>query len=324
MSTPLFDYNINHDECQEFLFDNEKLLHHMRLKESALNTLHKACNMANKSEKYFFNMQECGHYIGVNKLGQVVEANFCKSRFCPVCQWKRSLVTFHRIKSICDLINSEQDVRYILLTVTQKNVYASFDTLHEELNRILYSYKKFRQFARIKKAALGMIKTLEVTYNPERNEFHPHIHVIICVPPKYFKKGSELYIKHDEFCELWKTALCDWKNVVCDVKAIKNDDEKGISGAVAEVSKYAVKLNSVASKGGALTLSHVMQALHNRRLFTMSGIFLKTARRLGITEENISDFDTVSIDENGEIVSEKHGVTPYIYTKGNYKRMKKQ
>ena len=324
MSTPLFDYIINQDESQEFLFNNENLVHHMRLKESALNTIRQACSIANKSEQYFYNIQECGHYIGVNKAGQVAEANFCKSRFCPVCQWKRSLATYHRIKSICDLIDSENDVRYLLLTLTQKNVYASFDTLHEEINRILYAYKKFRQFSTVKKAASGMIKTLEVTYNAKTNEFHPHMHIIMCVAPGYFKKGSLQYISQKEYCELWQTALCDERKVVCDIRTIKKDDISGISGAVAEVSKYAVKLNSVASDGGALILSHVMQALHNRRLFTMSGIFLKTARRLGITEENISDFDMVSFDENGEIISEKHDITPYIYHKGNYKRIKRQ
>lgn len=324
MSTPLLDYNILRDECQEFLFDNEKLLYHMRLKESALNTLHKACNMANKSEQYFYNIQECGHYIGVNSVGQVTEANFCKSRFCPVCQWKRSLATFHRIKSICDLIDSENDVRYLMLTLTQKNVYASFDTLHDEINRIIYAYKKFRQFSAIKKTALGMIKTLEVTYNAKTNEFHPHMHVIMCVAPGYFKKGSPQYISQKEYCELWQSALCDDRKVICDIRTIKKDDISGISGAVAEVSKYAVKLNSVAADGGALILSHVMQALHNRRLFTMSGLFLKTARRLGITEENISDFDVISFDENGEIITEKHDITPYIYSKGYYKRAKTQ
>ncbi|MBR2491251.1 MAG: protein rep [Ruminiclostridium sp.] len=37
---------------------------------------------------------ECGTYLGILDTGEgakIVEANFCKQRLCPACNWRRSL-----------------------------------------------------------------------------------------------------------------------------------------------------------------------------------------------------------------------------------------
>lgn len=320
MST-LYNYNtINTAGSQEEFFDNTKLINHMILKEKAIDTIATAAKIANKSDAYITNIRDCGHFIGVQG-GVVKEANFCRARFCPVCQWKRSLATYHNVKLICESIKKEySDSRFLLLTLTQKNVFASSETLIDEIDRILYAYKKFRQFKTVKKASRGMIKTLEVTYNPERGEFHPHMHIILCVPACYFQKGNDIYISQKEYCELWKIALETSDNVSCDIRAIKSDDD--IPGAVAEVCKYAVKLNSVADKGGALMLSHIMSALHGRRLFTMAGIFRKKGKELGINEKNISEFDESENPEKADNTAEKSEIVPYKWTNGTYKLLK--
>src|SRR5699024_12460787 len=58
---------------------------------------------------------------------------FCKSRLCPMCNWRRAMK--HGIQSqkvVAEVIKQKPTVRWLLLTLTVKNVYDG-----EELNKSL-------------------------------------------------------------------------------------------------------------------------------------------------------------------------------------------
>ena len=47
-------------------------------------------------------------------------------------------------------------------------------------------------------------RSLEVTYNKDRDDYHPHFHALLMVPHHYFYKDRGLYIPHEKWLDLWK------------------------------------------------------------------------------------------------------------------------
>ena len=68
--------------------------------------------------------------------------------------------------------------------------------------------KRFVQRKQFKKISKGYVRKTEITYNPERNDFHPHIHMLIAVESNYFKNPN-LYVKQDDWLEIWKKCKRD-------------------------------------------------------------------------------------------------------------------
>ena len=310
------DYNTEDALCQEIFNDKQKkLITHMREKDKILKNLVSAAELAGKTKSYISNIIDCGTLIKTDENNVIIQGNFCHARLCPVCAWKRSLKLFHEVNNITKYITAENPkIRFLFITLTQKNVKA--EQLNDEISRIMYGFKRFRQFSKISKASLGIIKSLEVTYNSKDNSYHPHIHAVIAVPSSYFKRGSPLYISASDISMLWKRALNinQEKSINTDLQAIKQEEQEK---AIAEVCKYAVKLCSVANSENINALSHIMNAIHGRRLFSSSGIFRRAARILKIDLENTAE------EEIAEEITE-NGTNYMIWTKGNYKKSSNQ
>lgn len=78
----------------------------------------------------------------------------------------------------------------------------SADELKDELDKVLYGFKKLMLKSEIKKAIKGWFRGLEITHNTDKKSqsydtYHPHIHMILAVRKGYFT-GKE-YIKHERF-----------------------------------------------------------------------------------------------------------------------------
>lgn len=303
----IFDYSIDFSSCQaDFEYNQKKLIAHMRDKEKILPLVAQAAQKLGRPDSFLQNIIECGTLLSINENDEITQGNFCHARLCPVCAWKRSLKLYHNVKNIVECINSnENKIRYLFVTVTQPNV--SSANLDSEINRIMYGFKKFRQFSAIRKATLGAIKTMEVTYNAEKNTYHPHLHIIFAVPARYFKKGDSLYLTASEISALWAKAINSEVPLNTDIKAIKKGGEEG---AIAEVCKYAVKLSSVAETNNAVAFAEVMRAIHGRRLFTYSGVFRKYAKFLNIA---------LDVDEAPDVVTE--GRNFRIWKGNTYKKV---
>ncbi|MCG4734288.1 protein rep, partial [Casaltella massiliensis] len=107
------------------------------------------------------------------------KANFCKNRFCPICAWRQTKKDALKISIIMEFIKKELDLDFIFLTLTAPNVKA--ENLNEEIKKYNKSFKKLSERKEFKKISKGYARKLEITYNQERNDYHPHFHVIIVV-----------------------------------------------------------------------------------------------------------------------------------------------
>ncbi|MCF1458958.1 MAG: protein rep [Shewanella sp.] len=270
-------------------------------------------------EKRRERMSECGSYLSfaVAASGdkRLFRANFCKDRMCPACQRRRSLVIFHQVKNVSKAILSDfPTYKFLLLTLTVPNVPAS--QLGAEISHMAKSWHRLikrKDFQVVK----GWFRTLEVTYNGERDDYHPHYHVLLCVPSNYFAKN---YIKQERWLELWQQATRYPHVTQVDVRAVrpnpKRQDSDPLASAAAEVGKYATKPNNYLApfRDGFLAHSQVVQELargiHRRKLVAFGGIMLEYASKLDFDDADSDEVDLVHVDGDSAAIN---AVMVHIY-----------
>lgn len=125
--------------------------------------------------------------------------------------------------------------RWVFLTLTVKNceVHELRSTLGEvgEAWRRMLARKQMRD-------VIGWVKSIEITRGADGSA-HPHIHALLLVKSTYFKPGH--YVPTVEWVKAWRAALRADYAPVCDIRIVRSRGEQGITGAVAETLKYAVK-----------------------------------------------------------------------------------
>lgn len=222
---------------------------------------------------------------------------FCRVRLCPMCQWRRSLKLFSQVSKITDYINNQNDdVRYLFITLTQKNCNGS--ELVQEINKINKSFsllvdktKRVQPASKFKKMLLGYIKSTEVTYNPKTKTYHPHLHCIFAVQGEYFNKAN--YINKNTWRAIWADLLkIDYLPQI-NVQAIKPARQQK---AVAELAKYPAKVSSILNLPQMQAVQVVMDLTtlcYKRRFVAFGGIFKKTKALLKMQDVEAENADLV-------------------------------
>lgn len=222
---------------------------------------------------------------------------FCRVRLCPMCQWRRSLKLFSQVSKITDYINNQNDdVRYLFITLTQKNCCGS--ELVQEINKINKSFsllvdktKRVQPATKFKKMLLGYIKSTEVTYNPKTKTYHPHLHCIFAVQGEYFNKAN--YINKNSWRSIWADLLkVDYLPQI-DVQAIKPARQQK---AVAELAKYPAKVSSILNLPQAQAVQVIIDLTtlcYKRRFVAFGGIFKKTKALLKLQDVEAENADLV-------------------------------
>jgi plasmid rolling circle replication initiator protein Rep len=237
-------------------------------------------------------------------------AHFCRVRFCPVCQWRRSQMLLARFFQAFPRIKADYPTtRYVFLTLTVKNcpvgeLRSTIQHMSKSWNRLV-SRKAF--------PAIGFVRSLEVTketnaydkttkkliHQARPNYAHPHFHVLLALKPSYFSRG---YLSTSDWAALWQNALKADYTPVCDVRIVKakktdsdSDSEAidGIKAAIVEVIKYTVKPSDMVQDGDFLIA--MVEQLHNIRAVSLGGIFKEY---LAEQEEDHQDGEEVEHEEN--------------------------
>lgn len=279
---------------------------------------------------------DCGNYMrfklyddGTKRLDRL---NSCRVRLCPLCAWRRSLKTFHNTNQICMALAEKKNYRYVMLTLTVRNCGA--DELDATIDHLFQSWNRFLQYAAIKKACKGWMRTLEVTHNtrkdsPSYDSYHPHFHVLIAVNSSYFKSAA--YISHKDWQAMWaKAARLNYLPDI-DIRAIKKSAKEGLLSAIqdrdtktaaiaaasAEVSKYASKPEDyIIPDDWDLTVDAVAtldQALANRRLIAYGGVMREMHRALHLEDEENGDLINV---DNSEERADVYRLAEYFWFSG--------
>ena len=280
---------------------------------------------------------------------QLDSMSSCRVRLCPICSWRRSLKIFAQTKEIVDEISSRYGYRYVMLTLTIRNVYS--DGLASALDSLMDGWNRLMQLKAVKAVCKGWYRSLEIVHdcypfitrdmwygnkekhilsrkdwyqkhgykigdpNPVYDMFHPHFHALICVSPSYFSGRS--YIKQSAWGELWRDALrVDYVPHV-DIRCVKGDTMGDISKAVCEVAKYAAKDSDyIVPDDWDLTVETVKTldaALNGRRLVAYGGIMRLIKRELG--QDDGEDGDLVHVGDE-EAKEGKYRLVSYWWYSG--------
>lgn len=234
---------------------------------------------------------------GIKK--RLESANFCRVRLCPVCMWRRSLKITSQLRSVIEAEESKKEHSYLFLTLTVPNV--KVGELADTLTEMQQAFSKyFVSSKRVKKAVKGWFKATELTYNTERNDWHPHFHCILQVNKTYFNDPVQ-YIKHADWLDLWRSAMKDDRITMVNVKRIKPKDGEDYISAICETAKYSVKTTDYIdpqdiewSEDQVISLD---QILRKRRFAGWGGSFKDAKAALKLEDEESGDLVHTGEDE---------------------------
>lgn len=246
-------------------------------------------------------LKECGSYLkyaDTTEGRKLREANFCRVRLCPLCQWRRSLKLFSQVSEITDYILQHKKVRFIFATFTLKNVSgedlsSTIDRMNEGFKFLVQKKINLAETKPLQENLIGYLKAIEISYNLKAKTYHPHIHCIFEVRPSYFGNN---YIKQSQWVSLWQKVMKLDYEPLLKIKAIKDNS----AFSVAEVAKYPVKLNGIFEikdrNEQARVLITLKRALHHRRLLTFGGDFREVKRLLKLKDVE-TDSDLIRIND---------------------------
>lgn len=272
-------------------------------------------------------LEQCASWAEFRKLPdgslRLHDTSFCRVRLCPMCQWRRSLKLGAQVRQVVERANAKHidetgaAWRWLMVTLTVRNVEgpdlgSEIDRLHKALNNMA-KCKKW------KTAVVGWLRATEVTHNAKADTYHPHMHLLLCVSPSYFRGRG--YITQKGWQSMWAHyAGTDYEPVV-DVRAIKpagggrladlpqGEQAAAMGKACAEVSKYAAKPADYLVPQditASMQAVQVLDAMLNNRRMTSWGGNLKTiAKGLALDDPETGDLVHVEDEPSADTVAEE-------------------
>lgn len=260
------------------------------------------------SDSRLQSLDECASFLlfdrDIEKKHRLRRANFCRLRLCPMCSWRKSLKLFGQVSEIAtELLRQQPSVRFLFVTLTVPNCRAddlakTINAINKAFARLTNRGKDFASAKGFQKNLLGYMKAMEITYNQGTDMYHPHIHCLFVVRPKYFSDG---YIRKSEWQGIWTQAMHSERELIVHVETINSKAK-----SVAEMSKYPVKstdLLSIKDEEQAVRALIVLHSvLRNRRLVTFGGLLAEIKRALNLEDVDAGNADLIHVDNEKPFV----------------------
>ena len=239
-------------------------------------------------------IRNCSHFMRFNtdvtlEKRKLMQANSCKNRFCPMCAYRKARKDGLKHMIMTKKLKKDNKYAFLFLTLTAPNI--SGERLENEINEYAAAFKRFTNLKEFQAINKGYIRKLEVTYNADRDDYHPHYHILLCVDKNYFK--DKKYIKQSKWLEMWKLAKRDNNISVVDVRRVKDSEEDNV---YLEISKYTAKDSDYIHN--KKTFDVFYDALKGKQVITYNKIFKDLAKK----------YDTGELDYLKEIDE-----TKYVY-----------
>lgn len=224
---------------------------------------------------------------------RLLKARFCRVRYCPICQWRRSLLWRAKFyQALPGIISANPTARFVFLTLTVEN--CRIEALRETLQNMSKAWNRFKLRKEFS-AVMGWVRTTEVTREKARPGYcNPHFHVLLMVPSWYFGAG---YVKKADWAQAWQGALRVDYTPVVDVRAVRRkaeaDPEKTVPhDGLVETLKYSVKPSDMTEAPEwflALT-----EQTHRLRFIATGGLFKDVLK----PEEKITEEEMIHLGDD--------------------------
>lgn len=229
-------------------------------------------------KKSYFNSYHCCSTIAIHSSGKV-KGNYCKTRWCMVCNSIRTAVLIHKYMPV---VEQWEDKYFVTLTL--KNVKARY--LRETINSMTKTVTKIKNTIRLRhhrgkgERYVGLRK-LECTYNADTDEYHPHFHFVI----DGYDNAHELYHR--------------WIELTATAKYGGQDIREADDNSTKELFKYFTKVTTpIKGKKGEI-IDHKIYADAMDVIFnSIKG--LRTFQHFGFKQNKAKAEDFIPLELNGD------------------------
>jgi len=278
--------------------------------------------------KKAYNVKQCGNVLEFKPSNdgylKLYKTWFCKSKLCPVCNWRRAMKNSSQAQEvIAEVVKEKPKARWLFLTLSTKNS-ISGEHLDQSLKEMSKAFNKLKMYSKVKKNLVGFMRSTEVTVNKNDGSYNQHMHVLLCVESAYFKKQGQ-YIKQSEWVDLWQRALQVDYRPVANIKAIKPNKkgDKDIQAAIKETSKYSVKSSDYLTgnhEKDAEIVQDLEQGLYRKRMLSYGGLLKQKHKILNLDDAENGNLIKTSDDETITEEEEKaYSITAiWNFEKQNY------
>jgi len=207
------------------------------------------------STKGYQRALNCAETMVYDEDKQKYIAHYCFDRSCNVCNRIRTADLIETYKEDFEALNDPY-----LVTLTAPNVKADF--LDIEIKRMQKIIRKIADNGRKHNILFKGVRKLEITYNIDRADYHPHFHFIV--------EGD---IEAGYLLQKW---------LIHNPEATRNaqDIRKADKNSLKELFKYAVKETDATNRKKKdirpipiFALHHIYKTLKGKRTFQSMGYF---------------------------------------------------
>lgn len=253
-------------------------------------------------------LKECGNFIKFQSSEDKTKfilagGNFCNNRFCPFCSWLKAKRTAFELLELIKVVEYTEKLAFIFITLTVPNV--SREKLREEIECFNKSFKRLFETKEFKAFNKGFIRKLEITYNEERNDYHPHFHLVVAVNKSYFT--SRDYMSKRRLLELWQRATRNPNITQVDIKPCRMDTIK----QVMELATYSAKQGDLYSSKEVF--DGFYEGLFRKKLLVYNGIFKEYKKKI-----DIGEVDPTQVIELNQLLEETTKEFYLQWEKNNY------
>lgn len=202
---------------------------------------------------------------------KLYKSNSCKNRFCPMCAWRKARKDALGLSLMMQYIKQKEDKQFIFLTLTTPNVMSEY--LENEIKTYNYAFQKMFKRKKVNSITKGYVRKLEVTYNAERDDYHPHFHVLIAVNRSYFT-DKRYYMSQKEWLNLWRDVTGNPDITQVHVQRVKQNNQKELY----EMAKYTGKDSDYLSNQKVFDTYY--KSLKGKQVLVYSGLFKEARKKL--------------------------------------------
>lgn len=253
-------------------------------------------------------LKECGNFIKFQSSEDKTKfmlsgGNFCNNRFCPFCSWLKAKRTAFELLELIKVVEYKEKFAFLFITLTAPNV--PKEKLREEIEEFNVSFKRLFQTKEFKVFNKGFIRKLEITYNEERGDYHPHFHLVVAVNKSYFT--SRNYMSKKRLLELWQRAKRDTSITQVDIKPCRMDTVK----QVMELATYSAKQGDLYKSKEIF--DGFYEGLFRKKLLVYNGIFKEYKKKI-----EVGEIDPAEVIELNQLLEEATKEFYLQWEKENY------
>lgn len=253
-------------------------------------------------------LKECGNFIKFQSSEDKTKfilagGNFCNNRFCPFCSWLKAKRTAFELLELIKVVEYTEKLAFIFITLTVPNV--PKESLREEIENFNISFNRLWKTKEFKAFNKGFIRKLEITYNEERNDYHPHFHLVVAVNKSYFT--SRDYMSKRRLLELWQRATRNPNITQVDIKPCRMDTIK----QVMELATYSAKQGDLYSSKEVF--DGFYEGLFRKKLLVYNGIFKEYKKKI-----EVGEVDPTQVIELNQLLEETTKEFYLQWEKDNY------